>query len=139
MDGFDTPKQQGRDNAKRRRPWNINADSAEKDADGGQGKLVEFPTRAEPARRRSATSMKSDGPEALLAKLGEQRRRLLDARAELEATGRRYLAKRQEVERERAELEADIAEMRAALANVDSQIREVEMIEEMLRGLQGDE
>ena len=134
MDGFDSPRRQEKDNGRRRRPWDIDTTPAE---GGGplreEGKLVEFPPR--PAQKKP----KTDEGDALLAKLGEQCERLLSVRAELENASKRHAKKRSELERQRSEVEADIGEMRAALANVNSQIREVELIEEVVRELQRNE
>ena len=136
MDGFDSPRRQEKDNGRRRRPWDIDTTPAE---GGGplreEGKLVEFPPRPRPAQKKPNT----DEPDALLAKLGEQRERLLSVRTELENASKHHAKKRSELERQRSEVEADIAEMRAALANVNSQIREVELIEEVVRELQRNE
>jgi len=136
MDGFDSPSRQEKNNSRRRRPWDIDTTPAE---GGGplrqEGKLVEFPPRPRLAQKKP----KTDEADALLAKLGEQRERLLSVRAELENASKHHAEKRSELERQRSELEADIAEMRAALANVNSQIREVELIEEVVRELQKSE
>ena len=136
MDGFDSPRRQNKDNGRRRRPWDIDTAPGEGSTPRREeGKLVEFPPRQRPARKRP----KTDDADTLLAKLGEQRERLLSVRAELENASKQHAEKRWELERRRSELEADIVEMRAALANVNSQIRELELIEEVVRELQRNE
>lgn len=136
MDGFDSPRRQNKDNEKRRRLWDIDTAPAEGSTPPREeGKLVEFPPRQGSARKRP----KTDEADAVLAKLEEQRERLLSVRAELENASKQHAEKRWELERRKSELEADIVEMRAALANVNSQIRELELIEEVVRELQRNE
>jgi len=136
MDGFETPRRQGKGDGKRRRPWDIGGSAAEEAGTfREEGKLVEFPTRSKPAPERADSEQTPVRSDALLESLVQQRQRLVSVRTELENASRHHEAKRREVEQRRSELEADIAGMRAALASVAAQIREVDLIEEVLREL----
>ncbi len=127
MKGFDPPDNRPAGNRKPIRPWDVAG------SEQGEEKLVEFPSPARPTENELPPA-----PDDLDGKVEQQLRRLRSARGELEETIRKQTEELRRAEARRAELAADLTDMRVTLSNVDSQIRELEVLEELIRGLQQD-
>lgn len=140
-DGFgNAERQQAKGGRRPRRPWDIQAGNREGGAPplklrrspSEEGKVVEFPWRAQQASEKE----RPDDTGELLAKLKEQMEQLRLTKSEILQSTNATTERLREIERRKEELEAEIDRMRVTMANVDAQIWEVELLAELIRGLE---
>ena len=126
MNESDTSSRRPAGNRKPIRPWDVAGSGEEED------KLVEFPAAARRAEEGLAPALDDD----LDGKVEQQLRHLRLAKGEVEGTIRRHTEELQQLDGRRAQLAADLSEMHTALANLASQIRELEVLGELIRVLE---